>query len=73
MAVAPSRQRRGVGRLVLDELVVAARADGAPLIWANARSSALEFYLRQGWKVAGDEFTTPDTGLPHFPIVLISG
>lgn len=73
MAVAPTRQGEGIGRLVLDQLVAAARAAGTPLVWANARSAALDFYLRQGWQVAGAEFVTTDTGLPHFPIVLISG
>lgn len=71
MAVAPHRHGQGIGRVVLDELVAAAGDGGAPLIWANARSTALGFYLRLGWQVAGAEFVTEDTGLPHFPIVLV--
>ena len=70
MAVSGDRQGGGVGTQVLDEGVAAARAAGAPLMWANARSAALGFYLRHGWQVAGEEFRTSDTGLPHFPIVL---
>ena len=70
MAVTPTRQGTGVGAAVLAEAVAAARDAGAPLMWANARTTALGFYLRQGWQVAGEEFATADTGLPHVPIVL---
>ena len=70
MAVEPGRQGLGVGIRVLAEAVAAARAGGARLIWANARSSALGFYTGQGWRMAGEEFNASDTGLPHYPIVL---
>lgn len=70
MAVEPGRQGGGVGALVLAEAVAAARAAGAPMMWANGRSTAIGFYERYGWRVAGEEFTASDTGLPHHPIVL---
>lgn len=71
MAVDPSRHRTGVGRLVLAGIVQAAVDGGAPLLWANARTTALLFYEANGWVVAGEEFRTADTGLPHKPIVLV--
>jgi len=70
MAVDPQRQGTGVGAQVLQAAVAAAREAGAPLMWANARTTALGFYQRYGWSVAGEEFLASDTGLPHFPIVL---
>ena len=70
MAVDPSRHRTGVGRQVLAAVVDAARSGGASLVWANARTTALPFYEADGWVVAGVEFLTKDTGLPHKPIVL---
>ena len=70
MAVQPDRQGSGVGAQVLAEAVSAARAAAAPLLWANARTTALGFYQRHGWQVAGTEFLASDTGLPHHPIVL---
>lgn len=70
MAVDPSRQGLGIGGLVLVEAVAAAVEGGAPLLWANARTAALRFYERHGFQAAGEEFVTPDTGLPHYPIVL---
>jgi GNAT superfamily N-acetyltransferase len=69
MAVDPSRHRTGVGRQVLAAVVEAATSAGAPMLWANARTSALAFYEAAGWMVAGAEFITADTGLPHKPIV----
>jgi GNAT superfamily N-acetyltransferase len=73
MAVDPTRQGTGLGAQVLAEAVAAARTAGAPLIWANARTTALGFYLRYGWQVAGEEFLASDTGLPHLPILLALG
>ena len=70
MAVDPSQQGSGVGRLVLDEAVAAAREGGAPLLWANARTAALGFYERMGWRVVGEEFIASDSGLPHKPMTL---
>jgi GNAT superfamily N-acetyltransferase len=73
MAVDPSYQRGGVGRAVLAVAGDAARRAGAPLLWANARSTAVGFYERLGWRVVGPEFETADTGLPHKPMLLDLG
>ena len=69
MAVDPSTHRAGIGRQVLAAVVDAATTGGAPLLWANARTTALPFYEAAGWTVAGEEFMAADTGLPHKPIV----
>ena len=71
MAVEPTRQGSGVGGLVLAEAVEAAVSAGAPLMWANARVSALAFYAANGWSAVGEEWITEDTGLPHRKILLI--
>ena len=70
MAVDPSMQGTGVGRLVLAEGAIAAREGGASVLWANARTSALGFYERMGWKIIGEEYVASDSGLPHFPMAL---
>jgi GNAT superfamily N-acetyltransferase len=70
MAVDPAYQGRGVGRAVLAVAVEAAKQAGAPLLWANARSTAIGFYERLGWRVVGAEFLTADTNLPHKPMLL---
>lgn len=70
MAVDPDWQGRGVGAQVLTASIDAARAAGAPLLWANGRSAALAFYQRHGFRSVGQEFITADTGLTHVKIVL---
>lgn len=70
MAVDPRWQGRGIGRLLVDAIVAEARSRGVPLLWANARTSALGFYRKGGWHVVGDEFVQQASGLPHYRIVL---
>jgi GNAT superfamily N-acetyltransferase len=69
MAVRADRRGAGIGRLVLDRAVVAAREGGAATLWAEARTVALPFYVRAGWGVVGDEWVKPGVG-PHRWIVL---
>ena len=35
---------------------------GGDSMWANARISALDFYLKLGYKTIGEEFYIPDVG-----------
>lgn len=65
MAVAPERRGQGMAAALLAE--ARRRLEGP--FWANARVEAVGFYVRQGMAVVGDEFTTPDTGLPHRRVV----
>lgn len=70
MAVDPSRQGGGIGRAVLAAAIEAARGAGAPLIWANARMTAMAFYESAGFMALGEEYLTAETHLPHKKIVL---
>ena len=67
MATEPSHELRGrgLGTLLLRTGIERARAEGADLVWANARTTALGFYEMHGFTVEGPEFVTADTGLPH--------
>jgi GNAT superfamily N-acetyltransferase len=69
MAVEPSRQGEGIGRLVLDAAIEAARDAGAPMIWANGRVTAMAFYQRLGWQASGEVFSYGPADLPHLLIV----
>lgn len=69
MAVDPTHQGRGVGRLVFQAGVAALKARNADLLWANARDDALGFYGRLGMTVTGDGFLTAG-GLSHHVVVL---
>ncbi|HWC34479.1 MAG TPA: GNAT family N-acetyltransferase [Mycobacteriales bacterium] len=65
MAVAPGRQGTGIGARVLLGAIDVARASGAPLLWANARVTALGFYERLGFEVVGEEYLYGPAKLPH--------
>jgi N-acetylglutamate synthase-like GNAT family acetyltransferase len=70
MAVLDVMQRSGVGRALVVAGVEHARTQGAAHVWAKARDSAIDFYVRCGFRVVGDEFTEPASGLPHHLVVL---
>jgi GNAT superfamily N-acetyltransferase len=69
MAVDTSRQIGGLGRSLIDAGILHARDHGAQLVWARARDSALEFYLKCGFVIAGEGFIDEPTGMPHHIVV----
>jgi GNAT superfamily N-acetyltransferase len=69
MATAEELRGRGVGALVLAEALRHVRAQGAALVWCNARAGALDFYARAGFTAAGERYVDPELG-PHVPMEL---
>ncbi len=69
MAVSAGHRGRGLGAAMIAAGLDDARRRGAALVWANARDSALEFYVANGFAVVGEGFRTTDTDLPHHRIV----
>lgn len=71
MAVDFDVQGRGYGAVVLNVATKHLRAAGAQQIWANARDTALGFYLATGWTaLKGSEHLSKETQLPHTVIYL---
>ena len=73
MAVAPERQRAGVGGALLarvDALVAASTFSRQ--LWCNSRAPAVAFYERNGWRAVGDIFEIPTAG-PHRVMVKTVG
>jgi GNAT superfamily N-acetyltransferase len=64
MATEPTARRRGVGTALLAACVAHVVDEGGGELWANARLSALDFYLRAGFEVVSDRFEVPGIG-PH--------
>jgi GNAT superfamily N-acetyltransferase len=62
MATVEHARGRGLGAAVLDALVVHAIAEGAVLVWCNARTPASSFYQRAGFRVVSEEFEIPGIG-----------
>jgi GNAT superfamily N-acetyltransferase len=66
MAVDFDTQGRGFGSVVLDAAEGQLRALGAEQLWANARDTALGFYVATGWTlIEGSENVSPLSNLPH--------
>ena len=64
MATAPEARGRGLGAQVPDELLAHARAQGATLVWCNARPRALSLYERAGFVAVREPWDDPELG-PH--------
>jgi ribosomal protein S18 acetylase RimI-like enzyme len=60
MAVAPGHERRGIGRLLLEELVRRTRERGGRNIVAASWLTAAGFYHKQGFHVPGAVFLVRD-------------
>lgn len=65
MATAPEVRGKGYGARVLRFGIDEVRARGGELLWCNARSPAVGFYERLGFRVVGDEFEIAPIG-PHY-------
>jgi len=68
MAVLPDLRGHGIGRMVLDYLVAAARQYGARLAYLHAQVPVEGFYLKGGFRPVGDVFE--EAGIPHRKMVL---
>ena len=63
MAVRPDRQRRRLGRALLEQVRADLAARGATELILHARLAVAGFYERLGYRRTGPEFT--EVGLPH--------
>lgn len=69
MATAPAVRGQGYAGEMLARGIVELRERGVPLLWCNARTSAVGFYERFGFERRGAEFDLPLLG-PHYVLVL---
>lgn len=68
MATIEDRQRGGAGRALIDEGERAAKADGAILIWCNARVNAQGFYEKMAFVTEGPMFDLAPAG-KHYVMI----
>ena len=69
MATAPEFRSGGIGSEMLRLAEETLQKTGAiRQLWCNARTPALDFYKKQGWKVVSEEFFIPTAG-PHFRMI----
>lgn len=67
--VEPDRMRRGVGRMLVQDLAARAAAAGASYVDVVANPNALEFYSRLGFEVTGQTSTRFGTA-PRMTFIL---
>ena len=65
MASEPALQGQGLGAALLRAGIERAADDEVATIWARARSTAVAFYVANGFDTVGTEFVDATTGLPH--------
>jgi GNAT superfamily N-acetyltransferase len=65
MATAPEIRGTGTGGLLLEAGIELVRQEGAALLWCNARTTALGFYERYGFRVGAEEFYEGPLQIPH--------
>jgi predicted GNAT family N-acyltransferase len=68
MATAQQVRGTGVGGMLVSAGLDVVAGSGAPLVWCNARTTALPFYSRFGFVARGEEFLAAH-GVPHFLMV----
>ena len=64
MATRPDAQGRGIGSSVLEAVFDHVAGAGGDLLWCNARTSAVAFYERAGFRTWGPEWVISSIG-PH--------
>lgn len=65
MAIKKENQRSGIGRKILNELILKCKTLGVEKIELSARETALEFYSKVGFKTFGNEYPSTKTGIIH--------
>ncbi len=53
LAIAPERQKQGIGRLLVQAVEDAARKKGCRVIGANSRLNSTDYFERLGYRIAG--------------------
>jgi len=60
---------KGFGALLIKYAVDYIKTAKADYIWCNARTSAVDFYKKQGFGIISEEFDIPGVG-PHYTMIL---
>ena len=64
--VETSCQRKGIGTKILNAVIEYGKNNGYTLLKANVIHTARDMYLKNNWKITGDEFQ--EVNHPHFPM-----
>ena len=70
MATEEGRRGEGIGAAALTAAVDHVRSQGGALLWCNARTPAVRFYERAGFRTRGEAWVDPAIG-PHIAMFRI--
>ncbi len=65
MASAATSQGKGYGSKLLESAEHRLGERGADVLWCNARTIAVDFYIKQGYQIIGEMFDVDQVG-PHY-------
>lgn len=65
VAVLEAQRKKGIGKLLMEEIERRLSQMEVALLWLNARQTAVPFYQRLSYSVHGDVFDIPHIG-PHY-------
>ena len=65
MAIKKEHQRCGIGKEILNELILKCKTLGVEKIELSARETALEFYSKVGFQTLGNKYPSTKTGIIH--------
>jgi len=70
MATEEGRRGQGIGTALLTAIVDHVRSRGGRLLWCNARTPAVAFYERGGFRTRGEPWDEPAIG-PHIAMFVV--
>ena len=63
MAIATKYQRKGIGKRLVEELLIFAKHEGLKEVMCHSRTDAIKFYQKLNFEIYGDEFD--EAGVLH--------
>lgn len=65
MAILKKHQKRGFGNLLIKKGEDIIKQENGTIVWCNAREIAVDFYIKNGFKIIGKPFVIPKIGLHY--------
>ncbi len=65
MATLPNFTKKGLGRLLLTDVVKELKQYNVEYLWCNARKAAVEFYKKNGFEIIGEAFLVEHIGIHY--------